>query len=112
MNAVIRRALEPNVRKILCAIEEVEKAGGGVATTNVTPTLASSSGSGSTTAGIYRVSVTNTGGVGGTFAGTTITSGTTVTFEGYVDPISGEFKRLASIPYDATGTTFLITETP
>ena len=81
-------------------------------TANISPTVSSTTTSGSTTAGIWRVSITNVGGAAGTVAGASIPAGMTVPFEGYYDEQFKSMERLAAISYDATGTTFVIAETP
>lgn len=79
---------------------------------NVTPILSSSTGVGSTTAGRQSVSIANVGIAAGIVGGVSIAPGAVVSYNAYHDPVSNEFKRLAAIAYDATGTTFLISETP
>lgn len=81
-------------------------------TSNITPNELNVNGVGSTTAGIYLVSVFNSGGANGTFNGVTIFPGSGREYRGYEDPNTNDFKRLASYNYDATGTTFEISETP
>lgn len=69
-----------------------------------TPGVISSTGAGSTTAGWYSFSIANVGGASGTVDGVSIPAGTTLNFDG------GTLNHtLASIAYDATGTTFIIT---
>lgn len=67
---------------------------------------------GSTTAGSWEVSIANVGGADGTVDGVTVPDGATVSFRGYFDEFSRQSKRIDAIPYDATGTTFLIATTP
>lgn len=88
--------------------------GGGTlpTTSNITPTETAVSGAGSTTSGIFRLSVFNSGNANGTFNGITLFPGVGREYGGYLDPNTNDFKRLASYVYDATGTTFEISETP
>jgi len=75
-------------------------------TTSVTrtPSIASATGLGSTTAGVYSFSIANVGGANGLIYGVTIPAGMTVSFDG-----GALNNTLGSISYDATGTTFIIT---
>lgn len=91
--------------------------GGGGGTTpatavNISPVESVVNTSGNTTAGIQRLSVFNSGGANGTFNGITLFPGTGREYEAYLDPVTNEFKRIAAMAYDATGTTFDISETP
>jgi hypothetical protein len=81
-------------------------------TTNVTPTTLVTAGAASTTAGVWEVSISNIGGANGIIDGQTIPSNVTLVYQGYYDRQTNEMKRLASITYDATGTSFLILEIP
>lgn len=67
-------------------------------------------GIGSTTALAQSVAVTNTGGASGTWDGVLVPPGFSVSIEAYLDPVTEVYNRLPSIAYDATGTTFIITE--
>lgn len=78
----------------------------GTATVNTTST----SGVGSTTAAAQSVAVTNTGAASGTWDGVSIPPGFSVSIEAYLDPVAEVYNRLPSIAFDATGTTFIITE--
>lgn len=73
----------------------------------VTPTINNVTTSGSTTSGVRQVSVVNDGGANGTFAGVTLEPGDGYTFGNLASNV-----RIDSIAYDATGTSFLIVETP
>ena len=67
------------------------------------PKITSSTGAGSITAGAYSISIANVGSAAGTVAGVSIPAGTTINW-------SAEFNNyLASVSYNATGTTFIIT---
>jgi len=68
------------------------------------PGVISTSTSGSTTAGWYSFSIANVGAAAGTVDGASIPAGTTLNFDAGVLN-----NTLASISYDATGTTFVIT---
>lgn len=78
---------------------------------NVSALLQESSTIGATLSGISEASIANTGSAPGTVLGVTIPPGATVTWKAYTDPVSNEFKSLGSISYNATGTTFLISQT-
>lgn len=68
------------------------------------PGIISTSTSGTTTAGWYSFSIANVGAAAGTVGGESIPAGTTLNFD------AGVLNHtLASIAYDATGTTFIIT---
>jgi hypothetical protein len=69
-----------------------------------TPSIASATGLGSTTAGVYSFSIANVGGADGLIYGVTIPAGMTVSFDG-----GALNNTLDSISFDATGTTFIIT---
>ena len=69
-----------------------------------TPKIISSSTTGSTTAGWYSFSIANVGAAAGLVDGVSIPAGTTINFDGGVLN-----NTLGSLPYDATGTTFIIT---
>ena len=92
----------------LCGINEGSGSSG--TADNATPSLLSTTGSGSTTAGIRSFSITNVGGASGTVDGQTFPVGAMVSYEGYYDPVTNVFYDVDSIAYDATGTTFLISE--
>jgi hypothetical protein len=75
-------------------------------TTSVTrtPGIATLTGAGLTTAGVYSFSIANIGSASGLVGGESIPAGMTVSFDG------GSLNNtLGSISYDATGTTFIIT---
>jgi len=87
--------------------------GGEFAGATVSVNTVSATGAGSTTAGVMKVSVVNTGIAAGTWDGVSLPPlSFPLVYEGYPDWETGEFKRLNSISYDATGTTFIITEIP
>ena len=86
--------------------------GGAVTEANVAPTLTSSTGVSSTTAGVFEVSIANVGASDGTVAGTTLPVGASVTYRGYYDAFASEMKRIGSVSYDATGTEFIISTVP
>jgi hypothetical protein len=115
LNHILRQALEPNFRKLLCAIEAVSTAIGGsgdpVTSGTATPSLTSSTGAGSTTAGAYEVSISNIGGSAGVVDGVAFPAGASVSFSSQMDRVNNQFKALTALSYDATGTTFLIAET-
>ena len=71
---------------------------------NRTPSIASFTGVGSTTAGVYSFSIANVGGADGIIFGVTIPAGMTVNFDG-----GALNNTLGSISFDATGTRFIIT---
>jgi hypothetical protein len=69
-----------------------------------TPGIATLTGSGLTTSGVYSFSIANIGTASGLVGGETIPAGVTISFDG------GSLNNtLDSISYDATGTTFIIT---
>lgn len=71
---------------------------------NRIPGIATLTGSGFTTTGVYSFSIANVGSANGLVGGETISAGTTISFDG------GSLNNtLESISYDATGTTFIIT---
>lgn len=84
----------------------------GATLATVTPTNAAVAGAGSTTNNLQQVSVANIGGANGVFDGQTLLPGMVAIFTAYYDPVSNEFKRVGAFTYDATGTTFWISETP
>lgn len=71
---------------------------------NRTPSIASFTGVGSTTAGVYSFSIANVGAADGIIFGVTIPAGMTVNFDG-----GALNNTLGSISFDATGTRFIIT---
>jgi len=75
-------------------------------TTSVTrtPGIATLTGAGLTTAGVYSFSIANIGSASGLVGGESIPAGMTVSFDG-----GALNNTLGSISYDATGTTFIIT---
>lgn len=81
-------------------------------TENIAPSIASTTTSGSTTAGSWEVTIMNTGGAAGTIDGDSFPAGATFNAKGYYDEVNRQMKRLASISYDATGTTFIIIQIP
>lgn len=103
-----------DVEALICACSSVS--GGGVpdpATAGtVAPYLLSTSAGGSTTAGRAQISIANVGGSSGTVGGQAFPAGAVVTYTAYLDPVSNIFYRIQAYAYDATGTTFLISETP
>jgi hypothetical protein len=64
----------------------------------------STTGSGSTSAGVYSVSIANVGAAAGIVNGQSIPAGTTLNFDAGVLN-----NTLGAITYNATGTTFIIT---
>lgn len=70
----------------------------------------STSGAGATTASIYSVSIANVGGAAGVLGGVAFEAGGVVNISAVEDPITGVFKKVPAIAYDATGTTFRIVE--
>ena len=86
--------------------------GGASAEADVTPTFISTTGAASTAAGLFEVSIANTGAATGLVAGVILPIGATITYRGYYDEFSTTMNRIAAIAYDATGTTFLITTIP
>lgn len=69
-----------------------------------TPGIATLTGSGLTTSGVYSFSIANIGTASGLVGGESIPAGITISFDG------GSLNNtLSSISYDATGTTFIIT---
>ena len=75
-------------------------------TTSVTrtPGIATLTGAGLTTAGVYSFSIANIGSASGLVGGESIPAGMTVSFDG-----GALNNTLGSISYNATGTTFIIT---
>jgi hypothetical protein len=71
---------------------------------NRTPSIASFTGVGATTAGVYSFSIANVGAADGIIFGVTIPAGMTVNFDG-----GALNNTLGSISFDATGTRFIIT---
>ena len=69
-----------------------------------TPKIISSSTTGATIAGWYSFSIANVGSAAGLVDGVSIPAGTTINFDAGVLN-----NTLGSLPYDATGTTFIIT---
>jgi hypothetical protein len=69
-----------------------------------TPGIASLTGAGLTTAGVYSFSIANVGSANGLVGGESIPAGMTISFDG-----GALNNTLGSISYDATGTTFIIT---
>ena len=69
-----------------------------------TPGIATLTGSGLTTSGVYSFSIANVGLADGLVGGETISAGMTISFDG-----GALNNTLDSISYDATGTTFIIT---
>ena len=82
------------------------------ATVNISPNDIAATGAGTTTAGVYQLSVANAGNAVGTWAGMSLPIGASITHTGYYDPSTRQVKRIGSVAYDATGTTFIISETP
>lgn len=78
----------------------------------IDPSFTVTGGSGSTTSGLYAVEFFNTGITGADVGGETLPAGEKVKFEGYLDLVTNEFKRIDSINYDAGLSTLLIIETP
>lgn len=70
------------------------------------------SAAGATTEGLAEVSVSNVGDNPGTWNGISLLAGASISYRAYLDPETNVFNRIAAIAYDATGTTFLISETP
>jgi hypothetical protein len=71
-----------------------------------TPSIVSSSTTGATSNGVYSVSIANVGSAVGYFdGGVALPAGVTISFDG-----GAINNTIASFNYDATGTTFLITE--
>jgi hypothetical protein len=69
-----------------------------------TPNILRDGGIGSTPGGVYSFSIANVGTVDGTVDGQGIPPGVTINFDG------GSLNNtLSSLPYDATGTVFIIT---
>lgn len=68
------------------------------------PGVISTSTTGSTVAGWYSFSIANVGSAAGTVGGASIPAGTTLNFDAGVLN-----NTLATLAYDATGTTFIIT---
>lgn len=81
-------------------------------TTNISPVDAVATGAGSTTAGRAEVSVANVGGAAGTWNGISLPAGGSIVYKAYFNPVTNIFHRIGSIAYDATGTTFIISQTP
>jgi len=83
---------------------------GGLSYTDTTAAVTSeeTTSAGTTGAGIFEYSIANIGSSVGTVAGVNFPAGASVTQRGYVDEVSKEVRRPASVAYDATGTTFLI----
>jgi hypothetical protein len=79
---------------------------------SVAPTIASTTSSGSTAAGLMEVSVANVGGAIGDIEGVAFPAGASVTYRGYFDEFTAVMTRLEAIDYDATGTEFLISTIP
>lgn len=77
---------------------------------NVLPNDISTSTAGSTTAGALEVAVANVGSSAGTFNGISIPAGYTRTYSAVLDAANEVFYRVASMNYDASGTTFIISE--
>ena len=69
-----------------------------------TPGIATLTGAGLTTAGVYSFSIANIGSANGLVGGESIPAGMTISFDG-----GALNNTLDSISYDATGTTFIIT---
>ena len=69
-----------------------------------TPGIATLTGSGLTTSGVYSFSIANIGTASGLVGGESIPAGMTISFDG-----GALNNTLGSISYDATGTTFIIT---
>lgn len=69
-----------------------------------TPGIASLTGAGFTTAGVYSFSIANVGDLDGLVGGVIIPAGLTINFDG-----GALNNTLDSISFDATGTTFIIT---
>jgi hypothetical protein len=69
-----------------------------------TPGIATLTGAGLTTPGVYSFSIANIGSASGLVGGESIPAGMTVSFDG-----GALNNTLGSISYDATGTTFIIT---
>ena len=69
-----------------------------------TPGIATLTGSGLTTSGVYSFSIANVGLASGLVGGESIPAGMTISFDG-----GALNNTLGSISYDATGTTFIIT---
>ena len=69
-----------------------------------TPGIASLTGAGFTTAGVYSFSIANVGDLNGLVGGVIIPAGLTINFDG-----GALNNTLDSISFDATGTTFIIT---
>ena len=67
-------------------------------------------GAGSTTANLLSLSVTNVGGAAGIWAGASLPAGFSLSLSQEYDAASNEYKRVPAIAYDATGTTFFISE--
>ena len=83
-----------------------------VSAATVLPAEAQVTSTGATTSGLAQVSVVNVGPASGVWNGLPLLPGMSKTYTAYLDPVSLEFKRIGSMSYDATGTTFAISETP
>lgn len=115
---------EPVGRKLF-SIQQVPIVGGGtcealVPIINVVPTgatagtltvaISTATGAGSTTADILSLSIANQGAADGLVDGDVLIPGGSINIEATMDYVTGEFKYVPSVSYDATGTSFLIKE--
>jgi len=78
----------------------------------ITPVEIVTDAAGATTDGLYQVTFTNLGALSAFINGISLQAGITVTYTAYHDPVTNQFKRIASIPYVAAGTLLRITEIP
>lgn len=67
-------------------------------------------GAGSTTNDILGLVVTNIGSAAGTIGAGTLAAGQTEIINAIFNPAAGTFTKVPSVSYDATGTTFTISE--
>lgn len=89
-----------------------DSGGGPVQLDGVTPQLHSVTGVGVAGPGAHKYTVANVGGLAGIVDGVAFPPGATVTFEGYFDHYQNTWIEVNAVSYDATGTVFLIAETP
>ncbi len=90
----------------------VPTGGGGPIPTDGTGTYKRSDeiGPGSTTANILGWSITNIGNANGTLDGAILAPGQNEFLNAELDPVTGIYKRLPSVSFDATGTAFTLSE--
>ena len=103
MGGGIGSATEATLANVLIAVDAIDTNTSGAIET---PGLTIATAAGSVASGASTVSIFNDGSASGTVLGTSLTKGLSVSYQ-----VSDLNNTLSAIAYDATGTTFLISET-